>query len=212
MKTFIDRHAAGKELAEKLKKFKNAKDTIVLALPRGGVPVAYEIAKNLNLPLDVLVVKKLGVPWHEELAFGAITANTFVLNHALLKQLNLSQPVIEDIIAKKKIELATNEKRYRTSLPPLSLHNKTILLIDDGIATGATMMAAIEALQQQKAKNIVVATPVAEVSTTQKIKQQAHEFVCLLIPDELDAVGKWYQDFSQTSDEEVNALLKKKER
>src|SRR3990167_525715 len=161
MKTFIDRHAAGKELAEKLKKFKNAKDTIVLALPRGGVPVAYEIAKNLNLPLDVLVVKKLGVPWHEELAFGAITANTLVLNHALLKQLNLSQPVIEDIIAKKKIELATNEKRYRTSLPPLSLHNKTILLIDDGIATGATMMAAIEALQQQKAKNIVVATPVA---------------------------------------------------
>ncbi len=211
MKTFLDRHAAGKELAEKLKKFKNAENTLVLALPRGGVPVAYEIAKNLKLPLDVLVVKKLGVPWQEELAFGAITANTLVLNHALLKQLNLSQAVIEDIIAKKKTELAIHEKRYRASLSPPSLHNKTILLVDDGIATGATMMAAIEALQQQQAKHIVVATPVAEVTIAKKIKQQVHEFICLLTPDEFDAVGKWYQDFSQTSDEEVNTLLQKKE-
>jgi len=210
MNKFVDRHEAGKILAEQLKQYAKSDNTIVLALPRGGVPVAYEIAKILSLPLDVFIVRKLGVPGHEELAMGAIaTGGITVFNDEIVHSLNIPKYAIDQVIQSEKQELQRRDLIYRDNRPFPSLEGKTIILVDDGIATGATMRAAIKALQQQKPANIVIAVPVAAFSTCEEMAKLVDKIVCPLMPHEFYAVGVWYENFSQTSDEEVFELLKK---
>lgn len=210
MKRFVDRHEAGKLLAEELKNYTKNQNVIILALPRGGVPVAYEIATALSVPLDIFVVRKLGVPGHEELAMGAIaTGDVTVFNNDILHTMAISQNSIESVIGMEKKELARREKAYRGNRPPLTLSGKIIILVDDGIATGATMRAAIKALRQQHPSNIIVAVPVAARETYDEIKTWVDKMICLLKPENFYAVGVWYENFPQTSDEEVFELLKK---
>jgi predicted phosphoribosyltransferase len=210
MRKFSDRHEAGIELAKQLKSYSDRPDVLVLALPRGGVPVAYEIAKALSLPLDVLIVRKLGVPGHEELAMGAIASNdTIIFNDEILNLLHLSDVSIQQVIQKEKEELKRRELLYRKDKPPLSLENKTVILVDDGIATGATMLAALKSTAKQKARQTIIATPVAAYSTYKEFVDKVDDFVCLLQPVDFYAVGLWYDDFNQTNDEEVAALLMK---
>lgn len=210
MESFYDRRHAGKVLAEELYAYLHTPDLIVLALPRGGVPVAYEIAKRLAAPLDVLVVRKLGVPGHEELAMGAIgMQNSIVLNQDILEELAISKTVCDRVIAEEKKELARREIRYRGMRPFPSLENKTVVLVDDGMATGATMCAALKTVRVQKPKQIVVAVPVAAMSVCEKIATQVDAFICPLRPVLFQSVGFWYEDFSQTTDAEVYELLQK---
>lgn len=209
MEKFFDRSEAGKVLAKQLKPFANKSNVIVLALPRGGVPVAYEIAKALSLPLDVFIVRKLGVPGHEELAMGAIaTGNVTVFNNEILESLNISKTSIDKVIQSEQQELQRRNLTYRDNKPFPPLESKTIILVDDGIATGATMRAAIKALYQQNPKKIVIAVPVAALSTCQEIAELVDQVVCPIQTDDFYAVGMWYENFSQTSDAEVSTLLK----
>jgi predicted phosphoribosyltransferase len=208
MHKYPDRQAAGKMLAPYLKAYANCKEVLVLGLPRGGVPIAYEIALSLSAPLDVLIVRKLGVPWQKELAMGAIASNGIVfLNKEILNNLHISQAEINKTMEAEINELARREKVYRGNRSPLQLTNHIIILVDDGIATGATMIAAIEAVRQQKPKRIVVAVPVATPASCEEINSLVEEIVCPLQPDNLYAVGAWYDEFSETSDEEVRLLL-----
>lgn len=210
MNKFIDRHEAGKVLAEQLKQYAKKDDTLVLALPRGGVPVAYEIAKILSLPLDVFIVRKLGVPGHEELAMGAIaTGGITVFNDEIVHGLNIPKYAIDQVIQSEKQELQRRDSTYRNNKPFPSLEGKTIILVDDGIATGATMRAAIKALRQQNPASIIIAVPVAAFSTCEEMAKLVDKIVCPLMPHEFYAVGSWYENFFQTSDEEVFDLLKK---
>lgn len=205
---FANRREAGKILADMLMPYANQDDLIVLALPRGGVPVAYEIAKTLHAPLDVFIVRKLGVPWHEELAMGAIaTPHVVVFNESVINSVGVSQEDIDKVIQTESQELRRRNKVYRGGRPFPDLTHKTIVLVDDGIATGATMRAAIQALRQQNPTEIVVAVPVAALDTCEELSRTVDQFVCPLTPEDLHAIGAWYGDFSQTEDEEVRQLL-----
>jgi len=205
---FRDRRDAGRLLAEKLAAYANRPDVLVLALPRGGVPVAYEVAHRLGAPLDVFVVRKLGVPGHEELAMGAVaTGGVRVLNDQLVEQLGIPDQMIDAVAARERQELARRERLYRGGRPPPDVRGRTVILVDDGLATGATMYAAIEALRKQNPGRIVVAVPTASPETCEEMKAKADHVICAITPDPFQAVGRWYQDFSQTSDEEVADLL-----
>jgi len=205
---FRDRREAGRFLARSLGAYANRPDVIVLALPRGGVPVAYEVARALHAPLDVFVVRKLGVPGHEEFAMGAIASGGVrVLNEELVQELHIPRPAIEAVAAREEQELARRERRYRGDSPPPDVRGCTVILVDDGLATGSTMQAAITALRRLQPARIVVAVPTAAPETCEQMRAAADEVVCALTPEPFHAVGAWYQDFSQTSDEEVAALL-----
>jgi len=209
MKTqFFDRTEAGQFLAETLSTYANRDDVVVLALPRGGVPVAAEVAKKLNAPLDVFVVRKLGLPGHPELAMGAIASGGVrVFNGEVVNALRISDEVIDAVSAEELIELQRREKAYRAGLPPLDVEGKTVIVVDDGVATGSTMLAAVSALRQLNAARIVVAAPVIAASTCSDIQRAADEVAAVMMPEHFYAVGQWYEGFSQTSDEEVRDLL-----
>jgi predicted phosphoribosyltransferase len=205
---FRDRRDAGRRLADKLAAYVNRPDVIVLALPRGGVPVAYEVARRLVAPMDVFVVRKLGVPGYEELAMGAVaTGGVRVLNDQLVEHLGIPDQMIDAVASRERQELARRERLYRGSRSPPDVRGRTVILVDDGLATGATMFAAIEALRNQNPARIVVAVPTASPDTCEEMKQKADEVICAITPEPFHAVGRWYRDFSQTTDEEVAALL-----
>lgn len=204
----VDRTEAGERLASKLASYASRSDVVVLALPRGGVPVAFEVARRLRAPLDVFVVRKLGVPGHEELAMGAIASGgTRVINQEVVRQLGISTSTIEQVASREALELSRREREYRGDRPPLPVRGRTVLLVDDGLATGSTMMAAIEALRRQNPAGIIVAAGVGAADTCAALSGVADGCVCALRPPWLDAVGRWYQDFSQTTDAEVRDLL-----
>src|SRR6266851_3473606 len=205
---FRDRRDAGRLLADKLAAYANRPDVIVLALPRGGVPVAHEVARRLVAPMDVFVVRKLGVPGHEELAMGAVaTGGVCVLNDQLVERLGIPEQMIDAVASRERQELARRERLYRGGSPPPDVHGRTVILVDDGLATGATMFAAIEALRKLNPARIVVAVPTASPDTCEEMKKKADEVICAITPEPFHAVGRWYRDFSQTTDEEVAALL-----
>ena len=205
---FRDRKEAGRLLAAKLAAYANRPDVLVLALPRGGVPVAYEVARALKAPLDVFVVRKLGLPGHEEFAMGAVaTGGVRVLNDELVRALRIPEYLIDNVVAREEQELARREQLYRGNRPPPDVRGRTVILVDDGLATGATMLAAIKALQQQQPARIVVAVPTAAPETCEELRAEVHDVICAITPQPFHAVGLWYEDFSQTTDEEVRNLL-----
>jgi len=205
---FRDRREAGRYLAEKLKAYANRPDVLVLALPRGGVPVAYEVARELRVPLDVFLVRKLGVPGHEELAMGAIaTGGVRVLNKQVVDSLHIPDSIINAVAAQELEELKRRELAYRDGRPPPQIRGRTVILVDDGLATGSTMRAATMALKQQEPKQIIVAVPVAVAETCDQFREYVDEIICAITPEPFYAVGLWYDDFSQTTDEEVRVLL-----
>lgn len=207
---FTDRHEAGMLLADQLKDYAHRSDVLVLGLPRGGVPVAYEIAKALNAPLDVFIVRKLGIPHNEEFAMGAIASGgTVVFNDEIIEGLYISEHTIKLAIQSQKEELQRRETLYRSSRPFPNIVGKTIILVDDGIATGASMRAAISALNKLKPARIIVAIPVAAATTYAEIAGLVDQVICPLQPIQFDAVGEWYLDFPQTTDTEVIDLLGK---
>ena len=209
MKTqFFNRIEAGQFLAENLSSYANRADVLVLALPRGGVPVAAEVARKLHAPLDVFVVRKLGLPGHPELAMGAIASGGVrVFNGDVVNSLQIPDEVIDAVSAQELTELQRREKLYRDDLPPPEVEGKTVILIDDGIATGSTMLAAVSALRQLNVSRIVVAVPVIAASTYYEIRRAADDVAAVMVPENFYAVGQWYEDFSQTSDDEVRDLL-----
>jgi putative phosphoribosyl transferase len=210
MEKYANRIAAGDVLASELKVYANRADVIILALPRGGVPVAFQIAKSLHVPLDVFIVRKLGVPGHGELAMGAIAMGDIrVFNEDIIAELGISKEDIEKVIAEEQQELKRRETAYRGHHTFPSLKDKTVILVDDGIATGATIRAAINALKQLKPAAIIVAVPVAGKMMCDKLQLLVDQFICPLRPMHFYAVGAWYDDFSQTEDEEVHDLLQK---
>lgn len=205
---FSDRYQAGKLLAERLRHYAGAPLASVFALPRGGVPVGYEVSRDLELPLDVYVVRKLGVPGHEELAMGAIASGGVrVLNREIVDSLGISPQAIEAVAAREAEELHRRERAYRAGLPPAEIRGRTIILTDDGIATGSTMRAAVAALHREDAARVVVAVPVAAPETCLAMRAVADEVICLETPDPFYAVGDWYVDFWPSSDAEVRDLL-----
>ena len=207
-RAFPNRIEAGRQLAEKLEKYAERDDVIVLGLPRGGVPVANEVAKRLRVPLDVFIVRKLGVPGFEELAAGAIASGGVrVLNQDVMRAIPHADQAIEAVTARETAELERREQIYREGRPSPELRGRIVILVDDGLATGATMRAAVNALRQSDAAKIVVAVPVGPPDTCREIAQEADETVCLLTPLFFQAVGQYYEDFSQTSDDDVRKLL-----
>jgi predicted phosphoribosyltransferase len=208
MERFVDRADGGRRLAEPLRRYAGRPDAIVLALPRGGVPVGYEVAHILDLPLDVFLVRKLGVPGHEELAMGAIASgDVLVLNPDVVVALRIPARVIDAVAAREQPELERREREYRDGHPEPDLHGHTAILVDDGLATGSTMRAAVAAVRRRGAGRIVVAVPVASPEACAEFRLEVDEFVCLLTPEWFTAVGEWYEDFSQTTDQEVRELL-----
>lgn len=207
-RTFSNRTEAGRLLAEKLVKYAGRADVIVLGLPRGGVPVAYEVAKRLGVPLDVFIVRKLGVPGFEELAVGAIASGGVrVLNQDVMRALPNAEATIESITARETAELERREQSYRDGRPAPELRDRVVILVDDGLATGATMRAAVKALRHRGAAKIVVAVPVGPPDTCREFEGEADETICASVPEFFQAVGQYYEDFSQTSDDEVRELL-----
>ena len=207
-RTFSNRTEAGRLLAEKLVRYAGRTDVIVLGLPRGGVPVAYEVAKRLGVPLDVFIVRKLGVPGFEELAVGAIASGGVrVLNEDVLRALPNADETIESITTRETTELERREQSYRDGRPAPELRDRVIILVDDGLATGATMRAAVKALRHRGAAKIVVAVPVGPPDTCRELEERADETICLSTPEFFQAVGQYYEDFSQTSDEDVREWL-----
>jgi predicted phosphoribosyltransferase len=207
---FADRAEAGELLAERLSAYRDRDDVVVLALPRGGVPVGREVARALGVPLDVYVVRKLGVPGHEELAMGAIaTGGVRLLNYDVIDALGIPMNVIDAVAAREQQELARREQAYRGDRGPIALTNKTVILVDDGLATGATMRAAVMAARQQQPARVIVAVPVGAVSTCADLAAEADDVVCVRTPDPFVAVGLWYRDFTPTTDHEVRSLLGK---
>ncbi len=205
---FRDRREAGRLLAAKLTAYANRPDVIVLALPRGGVPVAYEVARALGAPLDVFVVRKLGVPGSEELAMGAVaTGGVRVLNDQLVNRLGIPDHLIDAVAVREGQELARRERLYRGGRPLLDVRDRTVILVDDGLATGATMHAAIAVLRQLHPARIVVAVPTASPETCEEMRAEVDDVICAITPEPFQAVGRWYQDFAQTTDEEVQDLL-----
>ena len=205
---FKNRDEAGRRLASRLGKYADRDDVIVLGVPRGGVPIAFEVATTLNLPLDIFVLRKLGVPGHEELAFGAIgSGGVRVLNEDVVERLGISDLKIDLVIRTEREELERREKLYRGNRPPLDVHERTVILVDDGIATGASVMVAIQALKQMKPAAIVVAAPVAPRATYERLRREVDEMVCVEMPEPFYGVGQFYLDFSQVSDNEVIELF-----
>ena len=208
MSLYRNRRHAGRVLAEKLPPYASRRDLVVLALPRGGVPVAYEVARALAAPLDVFVVRKLGVPGHPELAMGAIASGgTCVLHDEVISLLGVAKEDVELAVLREGRELLRRERIYRRGRPPLEVAGQTVILVDDGLATGASMRAAIRALRLREPARIVAAVPVAAPETCAAISEEADEAVCAATPRDFHAVGFWYDDFSQTTDAEVRALL-----
>jgi putative phosphoribosyl transferase len=207
-RVFTNRTEAGQELARRLKRYTSREDAIVLGVPRGGVPVAFEVATALGIPLDVFVLRKLGVPGHEELAFGAIgSGGVRVLDSDIVEGLGISDLDIDLVTAAEQRELERRERSYRGRRPPLNVRGMTAILVDDGIATGSSMRAGIRALRQMKPARVVVAIPVAPPSTCNRLRSEVDELVCVEMPEHFFGVGQFYADFSQVSDEEVNELL-----
>jgi len=205
---FRDRTDAGRKLAARLKEYAGRTDVLVLALPRGGVPVAYEVAKELGAPLDVFLVRKLGVPGQEELAMGAIASGGVrVLNEDVVSYLGIPAEVIDIVGADERRELERRERTYRNGRPPPDVTGRVVILIDDGLATGSTMRAAAAALRAQRPARIVVAVPVSAPETCEQFKSEVDEVICAATPEPFRGVGLWYRDFSQTTDEEVRELL-----
>jgi putative phosphoribosyl transferase len=205
---FMDRSEAGRVLASKLGRYAGRDDVVVLALPRGGVPVGYEVARALGAPLDVFLVRKLGVPGHEELAMGAIASGGVrVLNEDVVRELRMPPEAIDAVAEREQGELERREQAYRDGRPFPQVRDRIVILVDDGLATGSTMRAAVAALRQQGPGRIVVAVPVGAADTCRDLRAEADEVVCARQPDPFFAVGAWYRDFSQTTDEEVRELL-----
>jgi predicted phosphoribosyltransferase len=205
---FRDRADAGRQLASRLRHYVGRDDVLVLGLPRGGIPVAYEVARALGAPLDVFVVRKLGVPGQEELAMGAIaTGGVRVVNRDVVDALYIPPDVLDRAAAAESLELERRERSYRGDRPEPRVAGKTVILVDDGLATGSTMRAAVAALRAQDPARIVVAVPVAAPSTCEELRREVDEMVCLATPEPFMAVGRFYQDFSQTTDEEVRERL-----
>lgn len=206
---FKDRYDAGKQLATALKQYEGH-ELLVLALPRGGIPVGFEIAQLLHAPLDVLVVRKLGVPYHEELAMGALGPNdVVVLNQALIRQLGITEEQINAVLEQENRELIRRLKAFRGDRPFPDLNQKTVILVDDGLATGATAMAAVETLKRMHPKKLILAIPVCAPDSERLLSQHVDRLICLASPPEFSAVGAWYQDFKQTTDAEASQLLEK---
>jgi putative phosphoribosyl transferase len=212
MNRFKNRRQAGQILARKLSRYANREDVLVLALPRGGVPVAFEVARALHAPLDVFLVRKLGLPQHEELAMGAIASGGVrVLNEDVVNGLRVPPQMIEEVAARETQELVRREMLYRGDRPAPRVEGKTVILIDDGLATGSTMRAAAEAIRQQHPAKVVVAVPVAAASTCDEFRARVDEIVCAATPEPFHAVGLWYDQFDQTTDREVHELLERAE-
>jgi len=207
---FLDRHDAGRRLATALANYADRPDLIVLGLPRGGVPVAYEVAHELHAPLDVFLVRKLGVPGHEELAMGAIASGGVrIVDQNLVEMLGIEPGEIDRVTVLEQRELERRELRYRDKRPPPDVTGRTVILVDDGLATGSTMRAAVEALRQEGAHRIVVGVPIAAPDTCESLRKEVDDIVCAVTPEPFRAVGIWYVDFSETSDEEVRELLER---
>jgi predicted phosphoribosyltransferase len=205
---YRDRRHAGTELASRLSHFEGRRDVVVLALPRGGVPVAYEIARALDAPLDVFLVRKLGVPGHRELAMGAIASGGVrVLSPDVVSWYRIPDAVIDEVALEEQAELERRERAYREGRTPIELRDRVVLLVDDGLATGASMKAAVEAVRAHSPSRIVIAVPVGAPDTCRELENVADEIVCARTPEFFSAVGQWYVDFSQTTDEEVRSLL-----
>ena len=208
MTKFEDRFDAGRFLARQLKHHAADPNAVVLALPRGGVPVAYEIARALDAPLDVFIARKLGAPGHEELAMGAIaTGGVVVFNDEVIQHLGVSQSWIDAIIREQTEELRRREEAYRGDRSPLALEGQTVILVDDGLATGASMRAAVRALRQRRPASITVAVPIGSRDTCDQFRGEVEEVICGRTPEPFHAVGAWYHDFTQTSDDEVREML-----
>jgi predicted phosphoribosyltransferase len=207
---FRNRSEAGRFLARALDRYKDLRDLIVLALPRGGVPVAYEVATALNAPLDVFIVRKLGIPGHDELAMGAIaTGGIRALNSSVIQHLNIPQSVIDAVAAREEKELERRERLYREGKAFPNITERTVILVDDGLATGATMKAAVAALRQHNPSKIIVAVPTAPAETCEDLQRDADEVVCAVTPEPFYAVGMWYEQFEQTTDQEVTELIRR---
>ncbi len=210
MQQFVNRRQAGRRLAEELSEYAQRDDVIVLALPRGGVPVGYEVAVELGVPLDIFLVRKLGVPGREELAMGAIASGGGrFMNERVLDQLRISEEDIEEVERKERQELERREEEYRPGRPPPEVERKTVILVDDGLATGASMKAAVRALRERKPGRIVVAVGTAPADTVREFRDEVDEVVCLTTPAPFFGVGGSYRDFSQTTDREVKELLER---
>lgn len=207
---FHDRCQAGRLLAGRLSEYQNRSDVLLLALPRGGVPVAFEVAECLRAALDVFVVRKLGVPGQEELAFGAIgSGGVRVLNSMLIREWGITEETINAIASLEQRELERRERIYRGTRPPPEVRGQTVILIDDGVATGATMLVAAKALRREDPGKTVIAVPVAAPDTCEKLRLYVDEIVCAATPEPFYAVSRWYQDFSETTDDEVRDLLER---
>ena len=207
---FKDRRDAGRQLAAALRRYAHEIDLLVLALPRGGVPVAFEVAQTLEVPLDVFLVRKLGVPGHEELAMGALASGgVMVLNDEVVRITGATRELIEEVARRERRELERREAAYRGNRPRPEVRDKTVILVDDGLATGATMRAAVTALRKQQPARLIVGVPVAAPATCESLRSDVDEIVCARTPEPFYGVGAWYADFSQTTDREVRELLAK---
>ena len=207
---FPNRQRAGQALAEALASYRAHGDLIVLALPRGGVPIGYEIAVALDAPLDVFVVRKLGMPGHEELAIGALaTGGVRVVDQALVRAYGITNEALARITAREQMEVDRRERLYRGNRPAPELASRTVILVDDGLATGSTMRAAVLAVRSKRPREIVVAVPVGAAETCEALRHEGAKVVCLTTPEPFYAVGLWYEDFAQTTDEEVHDLLER---
>jgi putative phosphoribosyl transferase len=207
---FATRREAGERLATKLTSYANRADVLILALPRGGVPVAYEVARALHAPLDVFIVRKLGVPGYEELAMGAIaTGGVLVLNRDIVTAMRISQHAIDAVARREQEELERREHMYRGDRLNPAVEGRAVILVDDGLATGSSMRAAVVALRQMRPSRLIVAVPVGAPETCDEFRAEADEVICAIMPQQFVAVGAWYADFSQTSDEEVRDLLQR---
>jgi putative phosphoribosyl transferase len=205
---FQDRAEAGHILAQNLSSYKDKPNVLVLGLPRGGVPVAYEVARELNAPLDVFIVRKLGVPGHEELAMGAIaTGGIRILNDSVIQHLGITSAVVDTAVAREEQELQRRERLYRGERPPPVIKGRTVIIVDDGLATGSSMRAAVAALRQQQPSGLIIAVPTAPVETYMELRRMADEIVCPMRPEPFYAVGASYVDFRQTTDQEVRDII-----
>ena len=204
---FADRRQAGQVLAAQLASYRDDPDVVVLGLPRGGVPVAFEVAQALHAPLDVFIVRKLGLPGHEEFAMGAIATGDVMVMNPDVEAFQVPQAAVDAVVARERSELARRETLYRGNRAPRALEGRIAILVDDGLATGSTMMAAATAVRQQHPKRVVVAVPVAAADTCRAFRDEVDDVVCAATPEPFRAVGLWYRDFSQVTDAEVHALL-----